>query len=43
MIDVFTKITCVKPLMDKKAKAVLDGFAWIENEPKRKPNKLWVH
>ena len=27
VIDVFTKNICVKPLMDKKAKTVLDGFA----------------
>ena len=32
----------VKPLTDKKAKTVLDGFIGIVNESKRKPNKLWV-
>ena len=41
VIDVFTKYVWVKPLMDKKAKAVLNGFTRILNESNCKPNKLW--
>ena len=36
VIDVFTKYVWVKPLMDKKAKAVLNGFTGILNESKCK-------
>ena len=38
VIDVFSKY----PLVDKKAKTVLDGFVRIVNESKPKPNKLWI-
>ena len=33
---------CFKPLTNKKAKLVLDGFIRIENKSKHKPNELWV-
>ena len=42
VIDVFTKYAWVKPLKDKKGKTVLNSFIVTENEPNRKPNKLWV-
>ena len=42
VIDVFTKYTWLKPLKDKKAITVLNGFIEIVNKSKRKPNKLWV-
>ena len=42
VLDVFTKYAWVKPLKDKKAKTVLDGFIEIVNESKRKPTKLWA-
>ena len=32
----------VKPLMDKKAKIVLNCFTGRVNESNRKSNKLWV-
>ena len=32
----------VKPLKDKKANTVLNGFVETVNKSKRKPNKLWV-
>ena len=42
MIDVFTKCACIKPLKDKDAKTVFNGFIQIINKTKHKPNKLWV-
>ena len=42
VIDVFTKYACVKPLMNRKAKAFLDGFIGVANTSKRKPNSLWI-
>ena len=33
----------VKPLGDKRATTVFDGFIGIVNEAKRKPNKSWVY
>ena len=42
LIDVIIKYTCVKPLKDKKAKTVLNGFIGIAIESKCKPSKLWV-
>ena len=42
VIDVFTKYAGVKPLKNKKAKTVLNGFTEIVNEFKHKPNMLWV-
>ena len=42
LIDVIIKYTCVKPLKDKKAKTVLNGFIRIAIESKCKPSKLWV-
>ena len=42
MIDVFTKYACVKPLKDKKGKAVLNAFVEKINESYRKSNKSWV-
>ena len=42
VIDNFTKYAWVKPLKDKKGKAVLNTFIKIVNESNRKPNKLWV-
>ena len=42
VIDFFTKDAWVKPLKDKKGKAVLNAFIEIVNESNRKPNKLWV-
>ena len=42
VIDVFTKYAWVKPLKDKKCKAVLNTFITIVNESNCKPNKLWV-
>ena len=42
VIDVFTKYACVKSLKDKKGKRFLYAFIKIVNEPKQKPNKLWV-
>ena len=41
-IDVFTKYALVKPLKEKKAKTVLNGFIVIINESNHKPSKLWV-
>ena len=41
-INAFTKYAWVKPLKDKKAKIVFNGFTGIVNECKRKPNKLWM-
>ena len=41
-IDVFTKYTCVKPLKEKKVKAVLHGFIETVYESKCKQNNLWV-
>ena len=43
VIDVFTGYGWIKPLKDKEAKTVLNGFDGIVNESKRKPNKLWVY
>ena len=40
--DVFTKYAWVKPLKNKKSKAVINGFIKIVNESNRKPNKLYV-
>ena len=40
--DVFTKYPWVKPLTDKKAKTVLNGFIEKVNKSKPKPNKLWI-
>ena len=42
VINVLTKQIYVKPLMNKKAKKVLNDFIRIINEYKCKPNKLWV-
>ena len=42
MIDVLAKCAWVHPLVDKKAKTVLNGFVRIVNESKHKPNKFWV-
>ena len=42
VIDVFTKYSWVKPLADKRAKTVLDGFVGMVNESNGQPNKLWV-
>ena len=42
VIDVFTKDAWVKSSMNKKAKAVLDGFIGIADEHKGKLNNLWV-
>ena len=42
VIDVFTKYSWVKPLKDKKGKAVINAFIEIMNQSNRKPNKLWV-
>ena len=42
VVDMFTKYAFVKPLKDKKAKTIFNGFIGIESESKRKPNKLWV-
>ena len=39
-IDVFMKYTWAKPLKDKKAKAVRNGFIGIVNESKHKPSKF---
>ena len=41
-VTVIFKYAWVKPLKDKKAKTVLNGFLGIVNECKDKPNKLWV-
>ena len=35
------KYAWVKPLIDKKANSVLNGFIAIVNGPKLKPNELW--
>ena len=43
LVDVSIKYPWVKPLKHKNAKTILHGFAEIENESKRKPNKLWVY
>ena len=40
VIEVFTKYSWVKPLKNKKARTVLNGFIEIVNESKCKPNKL---
>ena len=42
VIDVLAKCAWVHPLVDKKAKTVLNGFVRIVNESKHKPNKFWV-
>ena len=36
-MDVFTKYAWVKPLNDKKANTILQGFIEIVNESKHKP------
>ena len=41
-IDVFTKYAWVKPLKEKKCKTVRNDFIEIVNEPKGKPNKLFL-
>ena len=41
VIDVFATYACVKPLTDRKAKTVLNGFIEIVNKSKFKPNELW--
>ena len=41
VIDVFVTYACVKPLTDRKAKTVLNGFIEIVNKSKFKPNELW--
>ena len=38
----FTKYVWVKPLKDRKAKTVLNGFIEIGNKSKCKLNKLWA-
>ena len=40
VIDVFTEYAWIKPLKDKKGKAVLNAFTEIVNESNHKPNKL---
>ena len=42
VIDVFTKNVRVKPLKDKKSKAVFNSIIEIVNECNCKPNKLWI-
>ena len=42
VIDIFTKYAWVKPLKNKKDKAVLNVLIEIVNKSNRKPNKLWV-
>ena len=42
VIDVFTKYAWIKPLRDKKAKTILDGFIKIVNKSNHKPNKMWA-
>ena len=42
VIDIFTKYAWVKPLKNKKDKAVLNVLIKIVNKSNRKPNKLWV-
>ena len=41
-VDVFTKYVWIRPLKDKKGKAVLNTIIEIVNESNHKPNKLWV-
>ena len=40
--DVFIKRSWVKPLTDKKAETVLNGFIEKVNKSKPKPNKLRI-
>ena len=39
----FTKYALVKPLKDKKGKAILNAFIEIVNESNCKPNELWIN
>ena len=40
MIDVFIKYACVKPLKERKARAVVHDFVELGNKSNCKPNKL---
>ena len=42
VINVSTVYAWVKPLKDKNAKSVLNGFVGIINKSNCEPNKLWV-
>ena len=42
MIDFFIKYAWLKPLKDKKANTVLNGFIKIVNLSNGKSNELWV-
>ena len=42
VINVFSKYAWIKPLGDKRRKAVLNAFIEIANESNCKTNKLWV-
>ena len=39
MIHVFNKYAWAKPLIDRKAKIILNGFIELVNNVKRKPRK----
>ena len=42
VIDIYSKYAWVIPLKDKKGITISNAFQKILNEPKRKPNKIWV-
>ena len=41
VIDIFTRYAWVKPVKEKKAKIVLNGFIKIVNKSNCRPNNLW--
>ena len=42
MIDVFTKYARVKPLKNKRGKAVLNAFIEIVSKSNSRPNYTWI-
>ena len=42
VIDIFSKYAWVVPLKDKKGIIITNAFHKILDEPKPKPNKIWV-
>ena len=42
VIDIFSKYAWVIPIKDKKGISIVSAFQKIIDDPKRKPNKIWV-
>ena len=42
VIDIFSKYAWVIPIKDKKSISIVSAFQKIIDDPKRKPNKIWV-